>query len=70
MFDYIFAAVFALSLLIFTHELGHFTAAKLSGIRVLRFSMGFGPVLLRVRRGETEYALSAVPFGGYVKMAG
>ncbi|MCK4547050.1 MAG: RIP metalloprotease RseP [Candidatus Eisenbacteria sp.] len=70
MIDYIFAAVFALSLLIFSHELGHFMAAKLSGIRVLRFSMGFGPVLLRWGRGETEYALSAIPFGGYVKMAG
>ncbi len=70
MIDYIFAAVFALSLLIFTHELGHFTAAKLSGIRVLKFSMGFGPVLLRWQRGETEYAVAAIPFGGYVKMAG
>jgi regulator of sigma E protease len=70
MIDYIFAAVFSLGLLIFTHELGHFTAARLTGIRVLRFSLGFGPVLLRHRRGETEYALSAVPFGGYVKMAG
>ncbi len=70
MIDYVFAAVFALSLLIFTHELGHFTAAKLSGIRVLKFSLGFGPVLLRWRRGDTEYALALVPFGGYVKMAG
>ncbi len=70
MIDYIFAAVFALSLLIFTHELGHFTAAKLSGIRVLKFSLGFGPVLFRWRRKETEYALAVIPFGGYVKMAG
>lgn len=59
-----------LSVIIFIHELGHFTAAKLSGVRVERFSMGFGPVLLKARRGETEYCISAIPFGGYVRMEG
>lgn len=70
MIEYILAAAFALSLLIFTHELGHFLVAKLSGIRVLKFSMGFGPVLVSWRRRDTEYAISAIPFGGFVKMAG
>ncbi|HET9551515.1 MAG TPA: site-2 protease family protein [Anaeromyxobacteraceae bacterium] len=56
--------------LIFVHELGHFTVAKLLGVKVLRFSIGFGPRLLGFTRGETEYQLSALPLGGYVKMAG
>jgi regulator of sigma E protease len=56
--------------LIFVHELGHFVAAKLLGVKVTRFSIGFGPRLLGFRRGETEYLLSLLPLGGYVKMAG
>jgi regulator of sigma E protease len=56
--------------LIFVHELGHFLVAKLVGIRVLAFSIGFGPKLLGFRAGETEYRLSLFPLGGYVKMAG
>ena len=64
----VFLAV--LSLLILIHEWGHFIVARRSGVRVLRFSMGFGPVVWRRRRGGTEYALSAIPLGGYVKMAG
>jgi regulator of sigma E protease len=60
----------ALGVLVFVHELGHFAIAKRLGVRVLRFSIGFGPVVLSRRRGETEYALSAVPMGGYVKMLG
>jgi len=60
----------ALGVLVFVHELGHFMVAKRLGVKVLRFSIGFGPVLLRWRRGETEYALSAFPLGGYVKMLG
>jgi len=56
--------------LIFIHELGHFIVAKALGVKVLRFSIGFGPRLLAYRRGETEYRLSALPLGGYVKMAG
>ncbi len=65
------AFVLVLGVLIFVHELGHFIAAKSVGIAVLRFSLGFGPrTPLRVTRGETEYCVSWVPFGGYVKMAG
>ncbi len=56
--------------LIFVHELGHFLVAKALGVKVLKFSIGFGPRLLGVRRGETEYILSLLPLGGYVKMAG
>jgi len=52
------------------HEFGHFIVAKLSGIYVKTFSVGFGPKILKFRMGETEYALSAIPLGGYVKMAG
>jgi regulator of sigma E protease len=56
--------------LIFVHELGHFVAAKLLGVKVVKFSIGFGPRLFGFRRGETEYVLSLLPLGGYVKMAG
>jgi regulator of sigma E protease len=56
--------------LIVLHELGHFTAAKAVGMRVERFSLFFPPTLLRVRRGETEYAIGAIPAGGYVKITG
>lgn len=59
-----------LGLVIFIHELGHFAVAKWCDVKVERFSIGFGPVLWKVTRGETEYALSAIPFGGYVKMLG
>jgi regulator of sigma E protease len=66
----IFAFVFVLGVLIFVHELGHFLMARRIGVRVLTFSLGFGPKLLSVRRGDTEYCISAIPLGGYVKMAG
>jgi regulator of sigma E protease len=66
----IILAILALGFLIFIHELGHFFAAKRCGIRVEKFSIGFGPRLFGFRRGETEYCLSALPFGGFVKMAG
>ncbi len=56
--------------LIFVHELGHFLAAKALGVRVLKFSIGFGPKLLGFRWHGTEYLVSALPLGGYVKMAG
>jgi len=62
--------IVALGALVFVHELGHFIVAKRSGVRVLRFSIGFGPVVYAWRRGETEYAISAIPMGGYVKMLG
>src|SRR5437899_6023715 len=63
-------AVLAIMVLIVLHELGHFAAAKAVGMRVERFSLFFPPTLLRVRRGETEYALGAIPAGGYVKITG
>lgn len=66
----LFSFILVLGLLIFVHELGHFLFAKLFGVRVLTFSLGFGPKLLRRQVGETEYVLSAVPLGGYVKMYG
>jgi regulator of sigma E protease len=56
--------------LIFVHELGHFIAAKALGVKVVRFSIGFGPRLFGFTRGETEYRIAALPLGGYVKMAG
>ena len=64
------AFVFVLGVLVFVHELGHFMAARWNGVRVLTFSLGFGPKFLKFRRGDTEYCLSAIPLGGYVKMAG
>lgn len=65
-----FAFIFVLGVLIFVHELGHFLMARRIGVRVLTFSLGFGPKLFGFRRGDTEYCVSAVPLGGYVKMAG
>ena len=56
--------------LVFVHELGHFLWAKTFGVRVLRFSLGFGPRIAGFRRGDTEYILSALPLGGYVRMLG
>jgi regulator of sigma E protease len=64
------AFLFVLGVLIFVHELGHFLAARRHGVRVLVFSLGFGPKVLKVKRGDTEYCVSAIPLGGYVKMAG
>ena len=64
------ATVFVLGVLIFVHELGHFLAAKKIGIRVERFSLGFPPKLIGKKIGETEYCVSWIPLGGYVKMAG
>ena len=66
----ILAFVFVLGVLIFVHELGHFLVARRIGVRVLTFSLGFGPKLLTFTRGDTEYCVSAIPLGGYVKMAG
>ncbi len=66
----ILAFLFVLGVLIFVHELGHFVMARRVGVRVLKFSLGFGPRLVGFTRGDTEYVVSAVPLGGYVKMAG
>jgi regulator of sigma E protease len=62
--------ILGIVMLVILHELGHFTAAKLVGMRVERFSLFFPPTLLKVKRGETEYAIGALPFGGYVKITG
>ena len=63
-------AAFALGFAIFIHELGHFMFAKLFGVKVETFSIGFGQKIWSRKYGETEYALSAIPLGGYVKMVG
>lgn len=66
----LFSFILVLGLLIFVHELGHFIFAKLFGVRVLKFSLGFGPRLIGKVVGDTEYVISAIPLGGYVKMFG
>ncbi len=66
----IVSAVVIFALLIIVHEAGHFVMAKRSGVRVLRFSVGYPPRLFGVRRGETDYAIGATPLGGYVRMLG
>ncbi|MFL5615789.1 MAG: RIP metalloprotease RseP [Gemmatimonadaceae bacterium] len=65
----ILAPILVFGLVIFVHELGHFLAAKAAGVYAPRFSIGFGPSLLRKRWGETEYILAVLPLGGYVRMA-
>jgi regulator of sigma E protease len=65
-----FLTILGIVALIVLHELGHFTAAKAVGMRVERFSLFFPPTLFSVRRGETEYAIGAIPAGGYVKITG
>ena len=64
------SVVLGLGLVIFFHELGHFMVAKWCNVNVERFSIGIGPIIWSRQKGETEYALSALPFGGYVKMLG
>lgn len=64
------AFIFVIGVLVFVHELGHFMAARRIGVRVLTFSLGFGPKIVKFRRGDTEFCISAIPLGGYVKMAG
>ncbi len=64
------AFLFVLGVLVFIHELGHFLLARWHGVRVLTFSLGFGPKILKVQKGDTEYCISIIPLGGYVKMAG
>ncbi|MBP6858421.1 MAG: site-2 protease family protein [Candidatus Pacebacteria bacterium] len=62
--------IIVLAILIFVHELGHFLAARASGIRVDAFKLGFGPKIFAWKRGETEYGVNLIPFGGYVKIHG
>jgi regulator of sigma E protease len=66
----ILSAVIIFGVLIIVHETGHFLMAKRSGVRVIRYSVGYPPKLFGIRRGETEYAFGATPMGGYVKMLG
>lgn len=66
----ILSAIILLGIIIFIHELGHFLFAKMMGVRVLKFSLGFGPKLIGKQYGDTEYRISAIPLGGYVKMLG
>jgi regulator of sigma E protease len=66
----IISAIILLGILIFVHELGHFLFAKLMGVKVLKFSLGFGKKLIAKKYGETEYQIAAFPLGGYVKMFG
>jgi regulator of sigma E protease len=74
--SFVFAFVLMLGVLIFVHELGHFLVAKLFDVKVLKFSLGFGPAIgvgrwrLAFRRGETEYVVAWFPLGGFVKMLG
>ena len=67
---YLISFITAIGILVFVHELGHFLVAKKAGIRVERFSLGFPPKAIGFQWGETEYCLSWIPFGGYVKVAG
>jgi regulator of sigma E protease len=69
-FSYIVPFVILLGLLIFVHEMGHFLVAKYYKVKVETFSLGFGKKILSFRRGDTEYCLSLIPLGGYVKMYG
>jgi regulator of sigma E protease len=66
----LFLFIAILGILIIVHEFGHFIAAKRSGVKVEQFCVGFGPVLFKKRKGETEYSVAAIPLGGFVKLAG
>ncbi|MDD2558751.1 MAG: RIP metalloprotease RseP [Desulfuromonadaceae bacterium] len=66
----LFAGILMLGVLVFVHELGHFAVAKFVGVKVLRFSLGFGPKIIGRTWGETEYQISLIPLGGYVQMLG
>ncbi|MFO7766377.1 MAG: RIP metalloprotease RseP [Pelovirga sp.] len=66
----VIAGILMLGFLVFIHELGHFAVAKMYGVKVLKFSLGFGPRLMSYRYGETEYLICAIPLGGYVQMLG
>src|SRR5690242_698752 len=70
MWIYLAAVALVLGILVFVHEFGHYAVAKLCGVRVEVFSLGFGKRLWGFRRGDTDYRISLLPFGGYVKMAG
>lgn len=67
---YIIAAILGFSILVIIHELGHFTLAKINGVKVEEFSLGMGPKIIGIKGKETEYLIKAFPIGGYVKMLG
>ena len=67
---FILAAILIFGVLIAVHELGHFVAAKLCGVKVNEFSIGMGPLLWQKQKGETEYSLRALPIGGFCAMEG
>ena len=62
--------IIVLSILVIVHEFGHFIAAKRMGVRVEKFSIGFGPELAGITRAKTRYSVSLIPLGGYIKLAG
>src|SRR5215475_11383487 len=66
----IIAVAFVLGIMVLVHEFGHYAVAKLCGVRVEVFSVGFGKRIFGFRRGDTDYRISLLPLGGYVKMAG
>lgn len=68
--EYVVGFIVLLGVLIFVHEFGHFIVAKMVGVKVLKFSLGFPPALIKRKWGETEYILSWIPLGGYVKLLG
>lgn len=68
--EYILGFIVLLGVLIFVHEFGHFIVAKMLGVKVLKFSLGFSPVMIKRKWGETEYMISWIPLGGYVKLYG
>ena len=67
---YILIAILLFGVLIVVHEAGHFTAAKLCGVRVNEFAVGMGPAIIKRKKGETDYSLRCIPIGGYCAMAG
>src|SRR2546425_9512617 len=69
-FTALFAVALILGFMILIHEFGHYAAAKLLGVRVEVFSIGFGKRLLGFKKGDTDYRIAAIPLGGYVKMSG
>src|SRR6266480_5210486 len=70
LFFYIVPVAVILGFMILIHEFGHYAVAKLLGVRVEQFAIGFGKRLIGFRKGETDYRISAIPLGGYVKMSG
>ena len=64
------ATIFVFGLIVLIHELGHFITAKLSGMRVDEFAIGFGPVLIKKKYGETVYSIRCIPLGGFNRIAG